>query len=121
VIAAKPADPDREIISQYHAAGAVYGAYMLRHGRWKLIHYEGFKPELFDLENDPEELKDLAGDKFHQDILAELLEMILDHLDPAATDAQAFADQAALIESYGGREAALKLGAPGATPPPKVA
>jgi choline-sulfatase len=46
--------------------------------------------------------------------------MILDHLDPAATDAQAFADQAALIDSYGGRDAALKLGAPGATPPPSV-
>ena len=40
--------------------------------------------------------------------------------DPEAVDAQAFADQAALIERLGGREAALKLGAAGATPAPEV-
>ncbi|MEZ5789916.1 MAG: hypothetical protein R3D34_03665 [Nitratireductor sp.] len=40
--------------------------------------------------------------------------------DPETVDRQAFADQATMIEGYGGREAALKLGAPGATPPPSV-
>ena len=40
--------------------------------------------------------------------------------DPEATDAQAHADQATMIASYGGREAALKLGAPAATPPPSL-
>lgn len=40
--------------------------------------------------------------------------------DPDAMDALAFADQAELIARYGGREAALKLGAPTATPPPKL-
>jgi len=38
--------------------------------------------------------------------------------DPAAVNAQAFADQAALIESVGGVARALKIGAPGATPAP---
>ena len=28
--------PDRPILSQYHAAGAVSGAYMYKKGRWKL-------------------------------------------------------------------------------------
>jgi len=32
----------------------------------------------------------------------------------------AFADQAVMIDDYGGREAALKFGAPAATPPPKI-
>jgi len=36
--------------------------------------------------------------------------------DPEATNAQAFADQAALIRHDGGKEAAVKLGAPGAHP-----
>ena len=40
-------------------------------------------------------------------------------VDPDVADAMAFEDQAALIASHGGREAALKLGAPGATPPPQ--
>lgn len=114
-------EPDRAILSQYHAAGAISGAYMLRAGRWKLIHYEGFDPELFDLVEDPEELTNLAGDPAHADTLRGLYDRLHACLDPGQTDAQAFADQDALIAGYGGRAAALKLGAPGATPPPKGA
>ncbi len=33
---------------------------MVRSGRWKLIHYDGMRPQLFDLEKDPHELHDLA-------------------------------------------------------------
>jgi choline-sulfatase len=39
-------------------------------------------------------------------------------LDPEATDARAKADQAALIERFGGPAKALHIGAPGATPAP---
>ncbi|MEM7111931.1 MAG: sulfatase-like hydrolase/transferase [Chloroflexota bacterium] len=40
-------------------------ATMLRTDRWKYIHYENFRPQLFDLENDPNELIDLgAGSAF---------------------------------------------------------
>ena len=119
-IAAQATGPDRPILSQYHAAGAVSGAYMLRRGRWKLNHYVGFDPELFDLIADPEELVNLANCPDHSTVLQDLKDALATILDPDATDRQAFADQAALIERHGGREAALKLGAPGATPPPKV-
>jgi len=51
-------------------------------------------------------------------VMTELTNELHNIIDPEATNAQAFADQAALIESHGGRDAALKLGAPGATPPP---
>lgn len=37
-------------------------AYMLRTERWKYIEYDGFRPQLFDLRNDPHELDDLGGD-----------------------------------------------------------
>jgi choline-sulfatase len=119
-LATSPADTERVIFSEYHAAGAVSGAFMLRKGRWKYNHYVGFAPELFDLEVDPEELNDLAADPRHTDTLAMLHRALTEICDPASTDAQAFADQAAMIQGYGGREAALKLGAPGATPPPQV-
>ena len=119
VITSAP-EPDRIIFSEYHAAGAVSGAFMLRQGRWKLIHYVGFADELFDLEDDPEELHDLAPQpelaSVRQDLHAELNRIC----NPERSNAQAFADQAALIERHGGRSAALKLGAPGATPPPKL-
>ena len=52
-LALEAADADRAVFSEYHAAGAVSGAFMLRTGRWKYIHYVGFEPELFDLEGRP--------------------------------------------------------------------
>ncbi|MDJ0825760.1 MAG: sulfatase-like hydrolase/transferase [Rhodobacter sp.] len=120
-IAAAPEDPERAILSQYHAAGAVSGACMLKKGRWKLNHYVGFAPELFDLVGDPEETTNLAADPAHAGTLAALQSDLRARLDPEGTDARAFADQAAMIARYGGREAALQLGAPGATPPPEIA
>jgi choline-sulfatase len=91
---------------------------MLRKGRWKLIHYVGFEPELFDLESDPEETASRGADA--PEVLAAMMAELAAICDPDATDARAFADQAAMIERYGGRDIALRLGAPGATPPPEV-
>lgn len=119
-IARDEPDPERVILSQYHAVGAVSGGYMLRKGRWKLNYYVGFAPELFDLVDDPEEATNLAVDPAYSQTLNDLTAALFAKVDPEAANTQAFADQAALIASYGGREAALKLGAPGATPPPKT-
>ncbi|MDE2721842.1 MAG: sulfatase-like hydrolase/transferase, partial [Gemmatimonadota bacterium] len=116
----QPEDKGRVVFSEYHAAGAVSGAFMLRKGQWKLIHYIGFEDELFDLENDPEELVNCATVPECATILEDLHAELRKICDPVATDTLAFADQTALIESYGGRKAALKLGALGATPPPEA-
>ncbi len=116
----QPEDKGRLVFSEYHAAGAVSGAFMVRKGQWKLIHYIGFEDELFDLENDPEELVNCVNAPECVSILQDLHAELRKICDPVATDILAFADQAALIESYGGREAALQLGAPGATPPPET-
>ena len=115
-----PEDLDRAILSEYHAVGAVSGAFMLRKGKWKLNRYIGFPSELFDLQNDPEELQDLAGNSAYHDTLKTLEDELEKLIDVEAANKQAFADQAALIAGYGGREKALKLGAPAATPPPEV-
>ncbi|MEO0792474.1 MAG: sulfatase-like hydrolase/transferase [Pseudomonadota bacterium] len=114
-------DPNRVVFSEYHAAGAVSGAFMIRSGRWKYIHYVGFEPELFDLVADPEETINLASGAAHADVLAACHAELTAICDPDKTDARAHADQAALIAFHGGREKALKLGARAATPPPKVA
>lgn len=119
-VACAPDDPERPVFSEYHAAGAVSGAFMLRKGRWKYHHYEGFLPELFDLETDPGEETNLAGKPAFAEVQAEMEAALRRICTPEAVDAQAFADQAALVARHGGRAAALKLGAPGATPPPEL-
>ncbi|MDA4845439.1 sulfatase-like hydrolase/transferase [Hoeflea poritis] len=119
-IAREPDDPERVIFSEYHAAGAVSGAFMLKKGRWKYHHYIGFPPELFDLQEDPEETTNLADDPAFRDVVAMMGAELRKICDPEKTDARAFDDQAALIERMGGRDAALGLGAPGATPPPEL-
>lgn len=119
-VISKADDPDRVVFSEYHAAGAVSGAFMLRKGRWKYHYYVDFPPELFDLETDPEECVNLSQDPAHAATLQSMHTELLKICDPDDTDRQAFEDQAALIASHGGRKRALKLGAPGATPPPKL-
>lgn len=46
-------------------------AWMVRSARWKYIHYEGFPPQLYDLQNDPNELSDLGRDPAHEKIRRE--------------------------------------------------
>lgn len=113
-------DSKRVIFSEYHAAGSVSGAFMIRQGRWKYIYYAGFDPELFDLESDPEELSNIANQTQYADTLKALHQELLSICDPDAMDKLAHADQAALIAHHGGREKALTLGAPAATPPPST-
>lgn len=117
-IAATPTDPGRIVMGQYHAFASPTGGYMLRKGRFKFHYYVGYGPELYDLESDPEEREDLAGDPAHAQKLAEMESLLRDRLDPEAVDALAKADQARLIERHGGSEKALSVGAPGTTPVP---
>ena len=41
---------------------------MVREGRWKLVYYHGERPQLFDLEEDPDETVDLALSEPHASI-----------------------------------------------------
>ncbi|WP_171208048.1 MULTISPECIES: sulfatase-like hydrolase/transferase [unclassified Ruegeria] len=51
--------------------------FMVADKRWKLIHCEGgYRPLLFDLENDPDELVDLGDSAKHADVIAQMY----DHL-----------------------------------------
>ncbi|MDE0530030.1 MAG: sulfatase-like hydrolase/transferase [Albidovulum sp.] len=117
-IASGQADMNRAVVSEYHAVGAVSGAFMLRTGRWKYIRYVGFEPELFDLEGDPEESRNLAGDPAYLAVLESFDRRLSEICDADAVDRQAHADQAELIDSFGGPNAAFTLGARGATPAP---
>ena len=111
-------DQQRVVFSEYHAMGAPTGAYMIRKGKWKLIHYVGYAPQLFDLESDPDELSDLGTSSHHEPVRAELLAELQAICDPDAVDQQAKADQAATVARHGGRALVVEKGGFGATPPP---
>ena len=115
-IARAPDDAGRIGFSEYHAVGAESAAFMLTRGRFKYHYYVGYPPELFDLEVDPEETRDLAGDGAYASVLADFETTLRAMLDPEAVDRQAKDDQNALIARHGGRDAALRMGYPGETP-----
>lgn len=117
-IANAPDATERVVFSEYHASGSCSGAFMIRSGHWKYIHYAGFRPQLFDLKNDPEELCDLGNDPDHAAICHDLEAKLRTICDPDDVERRAKADQAALIERNGGRDAVVAKGGFGATPPP---
>jgi choline-sulfatase len=55
---------------------------MVRRGRWKLVYYHGYRPQLFDLEADPHELRDLAEDARHGAVRDALVPKVLAGWDP---------------------------------------
>jgi choline-sulfatase len=118
---ANGAMPARPVISEYHAIGSIAAAYMLRFDRFKYCHYVAYRPQLFDLAQDPEELVDLADDPRYAAVIAEGERRLRAALDPEATDARAKRRQAELLARFGGREKALARGDLGFTPAPGTA
>lgn len=96
-------DPNfaRPILSQYHGIGSTFASYMLRLGRWKLIHHVAGEDELFNMESDPQEIVNLAGDKAHGDLLENLHGELAAQLDPCAVDAEAKQTQQDTLLRYG--------------------
>jgi choline-sulfatase len=112
---------DRIAFSEYHGMGSTHPAYMVRYGRWKYVDYLDYPPQLFDVEADPEELKDLAFDHGHKGVLEDMRARLHAICDPREVDARARRRQKELLELHGGREAVIKRGDLGFTPPPGVA
>jgi choline-sulfatase len=112
--------PDRTVLSEYHGMGSTTGAFAIRVGDSKYIHYVKYPAQLFDLARDPHETADLASDARHACVLAECESKLRAILSPEAVDARAKKRQAEQLERYGGREAVIARGDLGFSPPPGV-
>ena len=115
---ANGAKPDRTVMSEYHGMGSSTGAFAVRVGQWKYVHYAKYGPQLFDLEADPDETRDLARDADYAMVLEECRKKLYEICDPAEVDRRAHARQAELLAANGGREAVIKRGDFGFTPAP---
>ena len=113
-----PPDAERRGFAEYHATGSASGTFMLRESSKKLVYYVGMPSQLFDLEADPEEARDLVADGSGLAEAARLERQLRKICDPEAVDARAKADQRAMAEKWGGREAVGAEGSLVFTPPP---
>jgi choline-sulfatase len=110
-------EPDRFIVSEYHDGGSPTGITMVRYQEWKYVYYAGdYAPQLFNLADDPQELRDL-GTSRHHERERDMLRTLMGHaLDPEQVNRQAFDDQRKLIENLGGLDALRQLKSFGYTP-----
>lgn len=115
---AQGATPDRNVLVEYHGMGSTTGAFMIRHGKYKYVHYIGYPAQLFDLEADPEELIDLATNPHYAAALDECRDRLYRMCDPDEVDARAKARQAELLAINGGKDAVIARGDLGFTPAP---
>ena len=109
------------VFAEYHAAGSRRGVSMLRDGAWKLIHHVDAPPQLFNLDADPNESRDLGSDPVAAARVADMERQLHAICDPAAVDLRARADQRAKAEYWGGNDAIRKEGMLVYTPPPGIA
>jgi choline-sulfatase len=75
--------PERTVLGEYLAEGALAPIFMIRRGPWKFIWSEPDPPLLFDLERDPDELENLALSPDHASTVEEFLAEVHQLWDPA--------------------------------------
>ena len=110
--------PDRTVLSEYHGMGSTTGAFAIRNGDFKYIHYVKYQPQLFDLAHDGDEATDLAADPRYASVLSVSEAKLRALISPEEVDARAKRRQAEQLERYGGREAVIARGDLGFSPPP---
>ncbi|MGH2562856.1 MAG: sulfatase-like hydrolase/transferase [Thermomicrobiales bacterium] len=108
-LAARP-DQDRTVFSEYHTVFSPSAMYMIRNGRYKYIHYVEHPPMLFDLQEDPDELTNLANDPAHATVLAARETELRAIVDPERIDRRAKNDQQRRLDAAGGAAAVMAGG-----------
>ena len=84
---------NRSVISEYSSEGVSAASRMLREGPWKYIFTYGLPPMLFNLDTDPDELLNLAGQPEHAMTQEQLHARLVDDWDPAEVHARILASQ----------------------------
>jgi choline-sulfatase len=93
-LAGNPGDTKRIAFSEYHGPSSTGASYLIRQGGWKYVrHIHGEDEQLFNIEDDPDELVDLIDQPEHEAVRAELRQALTATIDPVETDARIRAEQ----------------------------
>jgi choline-sulfatase len=94
------ASREAPVAMEYAAEASQAPLVALRYGKWKYIHCELDPPMLFDLENDPLEMHNLAREPAQAGTVRVLAEKVRQRWDMAAFDAEVRASQARRLVVY---------------------
>lgn len=83
----------RAVYGEYMGEGTVSPLVMIRRGRYKYVHCDVDPPQLFDLVDDPEELRNLATDPAHRDTASRFAAEVAERWDLAAMRREVLASQ----------------------------
>jgi arylsulfatase A-like enzyme len=82
---------------------------MVRTQRWKLVHFDGFPPQLFDLENDPLEVRDLGRHAGNESVKRELADRMFEWMR-SRRNRVAMSDEAAAARPGPGAAGGVTIG-----------
>lgn len=82
---------DRPIFSEYHLEKVKGPSFMVRHGRYKYVYIHEHGSQLFDLQEDPGERRNLSGNPQLGDLETQLHNLILTQFNPDQLAAEAAA------------------------------
>ncbi|MDE0426182.1 MAG: sulfatase-like hydrolase/transferase [Candidatus Poribacteria bacterium] len=89
----QPNETTRTVFSEYHHMGMLNAGFMLKRGNYKLCHYVGSEPQLFNIDTDPRENNNLAAKPEYAARRSELETALRAILDPEREDARAKENQ----------------------------
>ena len=81
------------VFSEYTDMGVTAPCRMVRSGRFKYMYTHGHEGQLYDIESDPHELKNLAGLLEHSSVERAMRERILKNWDPVTVNDRVLASQ----------------------------
>lgn len=86
---------DRELLGEYMGEGAIAPMFMIRRGRHKFVASPADPPQLFDLDEDPHELVNLAADRTYGETASAFAGEVAARWDASAIGEQVLASQRA--------------------------
>lgn len=107
-IAINAPDEDRAVCAEYYSQGIYTAMFMLRNRKYKYVHYVHERPQLFDMENDPDECCDLAADPAYAEVVASMHAQFETVFDPEALESASKQAQAELMDAHGGEDEFLR-------------